>query len=87
MDRVLEQLSRRGSELPKTCVVFSPWNSTACRLNTNRRNAQNRNSVASTAPTTLAATLSAITEDQSKTLRVIHRQAIGITNEAKLTIA
>ena len=58
-----------------------------CRLNTNRRNAQKRNNIARTAPTTLAETLSAITVSQSKTLRVTHRQAIGITNEAKLTIA
>ena len=55
------------------------------RLNTNRRNAQNRNNMPRTAPTTLAETLSASAESQPMTLRVTHRQAIGITNEARFT--
>ena len=47
---------------------------------------QKRTRVASAAPITLAEMLSAISVSQPKTLRVTHRQAIGMTNDAKLTI-
>jgi hypothetical protein len=56
-------------------------------LKTNLRNAQNRNSMPIAAPTTLAEMLSASADCQSRTLRVTHRQAIGMLNEARFTTA
>ena len=57
------------------------------RLKTNLRNAQNRNSMPRAAPTTLAEMLSATADCQSRTLRVTHRQPIGMLNEARFTTA
>jgi hypothetical protein len=56
-------------------------------VKTKRRKAQNRNTVPSAAPTTLAETLSARADCQWSTLRVTHRQDIEITNDARLTSA
>jgi hypothetical protein len=56
-------------------------------LNTNLRKAQNRNAIPSTAPTTLAETLSASADSQPSQFRVTHRQAIGIAKDARLTTA
>ena len=56
-------------------------------LKTNRRNAQNRNTVPSSEPIRLPDTLSATIDSQPSTLRENHRHAIGMLNDARVTTA
>ena len=62
-----------------------PCQTLVLRRNTNRRNAQNRKTLPSSAPTTFPAMLSASAVSQPNALRLSHRQLTGMTNDARFT--